>query len=260
MRVSTRGSCTELVFRASPDRREASLLPSPSKARRGVKNGSAEIEAEVPAGAVVAVAGRAAVKPIGVARAVAIVGALSPLGWAGWLAATGGLGANPIEKLTHLSGDSALILLCASLAVTPLRRVSGLGWLAPLRRTLGLSAFFWGLGHFVIYAVFDQGLAIDDVIADVAKRPYVTVGFAAFLMLLSLAITSTRGWQKRLGKRWRSLHRLAYVSVVLGVVHYWWLVKADITWPLAYAIAAGIVLCARGVPALAGRLRASSPQ
>ncbi len=186
------------------------------------------------------------------ARGVAIAGAVAPVGWAGWLAATGGLGANPIEKLTHLSGDSALILLCASLAVTPLRRLTKLGWLAPLRRTLGLSAFFWALAHFLVYAVLDQGLALGDVIADVAKRPYVTVGFAAFLMLLALAITSTRGWQKRLGKRWRTLHRLAYVAVGLGVVHYWWLVKADIRWPLAYAAAAALVLGARPALRLAG--------
>ncbi len=196
---------------------------------------------------------RTSMTAVTTARAVAIAGALAPAGCAGWLAATGGLGANPIEKLTHLSGDSALILLCASLAVTPLRRLAGLAWLAPLRRTLGLSAFFWALAHFLIYAVLDQGLALADVVADVAKRPYVTVGFSAFVMLLALAITSTRGWQKRLGKRWRTLHRLTYAAVVLGVVHYWWLVKADIRWPLAYAVATALVLGARPVLRLVRR-------
>jgi sulfoxide reductase heme-binding subunit YedZ len=170
---------------------------------------------------------------------------LGPLVWAGWLAFTGGLGANPVEEILHLAGDWALTFLLLGLAVTPARRLTGWGRLVKVRRLLGLFAFFYALAHFLVYLVLDQGLAWSFILEDVLERPFITVGFGAFLLLVPLAATSTRGWIRRLGRRWQTLHRLVYPAATLAVVHFYWKVKADTFWPLVVAVILVVLLVAR---------------
>ena len=147
----------------------------------------------------------------------------------------GNLTADPIEEITHRTGWWALTLLMATLAVTPLRRLTGWNALIRVRRMLGLFAFSYALLHLLTYVVLDLFFAFEILLEDVVKRPYITVGFTAFLILLALAVTSTRGWIRRLGPRWQRLHRLVYVAALLGVVHFYWQVKADTREPLIYA-------------------------
>ncbi len=146
------------------------------------------------------------------------------------------LGANPVEALTHDTGDWALRFLLISLAVTPLRMLTGRSWLIRYRRMLGLFAFFYALLHFAIYLWIDQGFLWSEIIADILKRPYITLGFAAFLLLVPLAMTSTKGMVRRLGKRWVSLHRFVYLSALLAILHFIWLVKADYREPGLYLV------------------------
>lgn len=147
------------------------------------------------------------------------------------------LGANPIEYITRATGDWTLRLLLLTLAVTPLRQLTGWHWLVRLRRTLGLYAFFYGCLHLATYVWLDQFFDWPGIVADIVKRPFVTLGFAAFVLMLPLAITSTNGMIRRLGGRsWQRLHRAIYAVGVLGVAHYWWLVKKDLTEPIAYAL------------------------
>ncbi|MGH7427423.1 MAG: sulfite oxidase heme-binding subunit YedZ [Candidatus Methylomirabilaceae bacterium] len=155
-----------------------------------------------------------------------------PAGWIVWDALHDNLGANPIEAITHRTGDWTIRLLLASLAVTPLRRLTGWNGLIRYRRTIGLLAFTYVCLHFLTYVVLDQGFplqgfAIAYVVEDIAKRPYITVGFTAFLLLIPIAWTSTKGWIRRLGRRWTTLHQLVYVAAALGVLHYLWLIKGD---------------------------------
>ena len=146
------------------------------------------------------------------------------------------LGANPIEVITHSTGDWTLIFLLLTLAVTPIRQLSGLTWLVRFRRMLGLFAFFYVTLHFLTYIWLDKFFDLHEMIADIAKRKFITVGFAGFLLLIPLAITSTAGWIRRLGgKRWQALHRSIYAAAIAGVIHYYWLVKADTRKPLEYA-------------------------
>ncbi|MCR6668334.1 MAG: sulfoxide reductase heme-binding subunit YedZ [Methyloversatilis sp.] len=146
------------------------------------------------------------------------------------------LGANPIEHITRATGDWTLRLLLLTLAVTPLRQLTGWHWLVRLRRTLGLYAFFYGSLHLATYVWLDQFFDWPGIVADIVKRPFVTLGFAAFVLMLPLAITSTNGMIRRLGGRsWQRLHRAVYAVGVLGVAHYWWLVKKDLTEPITYA-------------------------
>lgn len=147
----------------------------------------------------------------------------------------GNLSADPIEEITHRTGWWTLTLLMATLAVTPLRRLSGWNALIRVRRMLGLFAFSYAVLHLLTYVVLDLFFAFDILLEDVVKRPYITVGFTAFLMLLALAITSTKGWIRRLGPRWQRLHRLVYIAALLGVVHFYWQVKADTREPLIFA-------------------------
>ena len=161
-----------------------------------------------------------------------------------WLGAHDGLGANPIEELEHQTGLAALCLLLATLAVTPLRRV-GFAALAPFRRRLGLLSFAYVLVHFSLWIGFDNGLDPAAIVEDIAKRPYVTAGFAAFVLLVPLAVTSTRGAVRRLGRRWVQLHRLVYPAACLAVVHYLWLVKKDLRPPLEFAAVLAVLLVAR---------------
>lgn len=147
------------------------------------------------------------------------------------------LGANPIETITRSSGDWTLRFLLLTLAVTPLRRLTGLHWLLRFRRTLGLVCFAYACAHFMTYVWLDQFFDLHAIAKDVLKRPFITVGFAAFVLLIPLAATSSNAMVRRLGgRRWLNLHRSIYGIAILAVLHYWWLVKADITQPLIYAL------------------------
>ena len=153
------------------------------------------------------------------------------------------LGANPIEKITRTTGYWTLTFLLISLSLTPLRRLSGCQWLMRIRRMLGLYAFLYGSLHFITYIVLDQFFDWEAILKDIIKRPYITVGFPAYLLLIPLAITSTDAMTRRLGgKRWRLLHKLVYLSAIGGVIHYWWLVKKDLTNPLSFAILLSLLL------------------
>lgn len=155
----------------------------------------------------------------------------------------GELGANPIEAVTHETGLWALRFLLITLFVSPLRRLSGWRFVIGLRRMLGLFAFFYATLHFATYLVLDQFLDLDAALRDVVKRPYITVGFAAFILLVPLAATSTKAMIRRLGgRRWRRLHHLIYVSAVGAVFHYVWLVKADTRSPLTYGVILAVLL------------------
>ncbi len=180
----------------------------------------------------------------------------APLAAIGVRALTGDLGANPIEELTHATGEWSLRFLLLALAVTPLRRWLGWSWLAPLRRTLGLAAFAWVCLHLSVWTVLDQFFDWEAMLEDVLDRRYITVGFLGFLCLLPLAVTSTRSWMRRLGPRWNTLHRLAYAAGVCGVMHYLWLAKADLAAPLAHVGVLAVLLGSR----LLGRQPALSRQ
>ena len=176
---------------------------------------------------------------------------LAPLVWMLWRLGPGdGLGANPIEAVTHVSGRWALAFLMATLAVTPARWWTGINALIKVRRLLGLWAFAWVTLHFGTY-LFDQvfgwplAQAWTFVLEDIAERPYITAGFTAFVLLVPLAVTSTRGWIRRLGRRWQGLHRLVYAAAALAVLHYYWKVKADALWPLLAALLLAALLTAR---------------
>ncbi|HRQ36093.1 MAG TPA: protein-methionine-sulfoxide reductase heme-binding subunit MsrQ [Chiayiivirga sp.] len=163
---------------------------------------------------------------------------------AGWFGHA--LGANPIEAVQHGTGQWTLRMLLATLAVTPLRRLTGLHWLLRLRRMLGLFAFAWACAHLLAWAWLDLWLDWPAIAADILERPYVTVGFAAFVLLVPLAATSSAGAIRRLGgRRWQALHRSVYAIAILGVVHFWWLVKADVLEPLVYALILAALLGAR---------------
>lgn len=175
-----------------------------------------------------------------------LLGCLVPLGRLGWKALHDGLGANPIEVITHSTGDWTLILILATLAITPLRRITKQYWLIGVRRMIGLFAFFYGVLHFTTYIWLDKFFDLHEMFKDIGKRPFITVGFSAFVLLIPLALTSTVGWIRRLGgKNWQRLHRLIYLTGILGVVHYIWLVKADLRKPLEYALALSILLLYR---------------
>jgi len=158
------------------------------------------------------------------------------------------LGAEPIEALEHASGEWALRLLAASLAVTPLMRLTGWGWMVAQRRFLGLAAFFWAMGHLSVYIVLDQFFDWPEIVKDVLKHLYITVGMLAFVLMIPLALTSTK-WSIRTlgGKRWTQLHRLVYVSAVAGCVHYLWAVKKDLAEPILYAAVFAVLFALRPI-------------
>lgn len=170
---------------------------------------------------------------------------LGPLLILVWRIASNGLGPNPVEAVLHFTGLWALRLLLVTLAVTPLRRLTGLPWLLRFRRMLGLFAFVYAALHFTAYLVLDRALVWEEILRDLTERPYITLGFFALVLLVPLAITSTRGWMRRLGRRWQQLHRIVYVIAILGVLHFLWLVKADLREPLLYAALLGGLLAAR---------------
>ena len=166
-----------------------------------------------------------------------------------------GLGANPIEELLHELGRWGLKFLLLTLAVTPMRRWTGWNWLIGFRRMLGLFSFFYIVLHFTVYAALDQGLDFSAIIEDVLKRPYITLGMAGLLMLIPLAVTSTRGMMRRLGKRWQKLHRLVYIIAIAGVWHFYWQVKLDTLDATLYALVLAALLGARVYFARIRRLR-----
>lgn len=169
-------------------------------------------------------------------KPVVFLSCLIPLLWMAWDIVQGQLSANPIEDITHRTGDWALRFLLITLTVTPLRRLSGQVWLLRLRRMLGLYAFFYALLHFLTYLWLDQQFLFSEILIDIGKRPYITVGFSAFVLLIPLAVTSNRYAMRRLGRRWQGLHRSVYIIATFGVLHYLWLVKADSREPIIYAL------------------------
>jgi sulfoxide reductase heme-binding subunit YedZ len=185
-----------------------------------------------------------------VAKPAVFAASLVPAGLLVFAAASNRLGANPIEAITHTTGDWTLRFLLLTLAVTPLRAMTGWNHLVRFRRMLGLFAFFYGSLHMLTYVWLDKFFAWGAIVHDVAHRPFIAVGATAFALLVPLAATSTAGMIRRLGGRaWRALHRLVYVAATAGVVHYWWLVKADIAKPRTYAVALGTLFAVRGVVA-----------
>ena len=158
---------------------------------------------------------------------------------------TGQLGANPIEEIMDRFGNWSLRFILLTLAVTPVRRISGWNWLARFRRMFGLFTFFYVLMHFLTWLILDQGILLPAIIEDIAKRPFITVGFIALVLLTALAATSTAAIRRRMGRHWQTLHNAAYVVGILGVWHYWWQVKKDITEPLVYAVLLAALLAPR---------------
>jgi sulfoxide reductase heme-binding subunit YedZ len=211
-------------------------------------------------------------------KAAVFLAAMGPAAWLTWAAFTGGLSANPLSDVTNETGVWTLRFLCITLAMTPFRRATGWPSVVRLRRMLGLFAMFYGTLHFLTYVVLDRFAGLDfpngivawmtvrelaaSIAKDVYERPFITVGFSAFICMIPLAVTSTAGWIRRLGeRRWRMLHRLIYVSATAAVVHYWWLVKADVRRPAAYALVVLVLLGVRAAFALHARtesLRASA--
>ncbi|MFZ9037140.1 MAG: sulfite oxidase heme-binding subunit YedZ [Gammaproteobacteria bacterium] len=170
---------------------------------------------------------------------------LLPLAGLVWAGFNDGLGANPVEKLTHETGDWTLRFLLITLSLTPLRQWTGQASWIRFRRMLGLYTFFYVSCHFLIWFVADHSLDPGSMIEDIVKRPYITLGFSAFLLMVPLAITSNQAMIRRLGRKWKTLHRLVYLIILLGVLHFLWLVKADYLEPGIYAIIALILLAHR---------------
>ena len=178
------------------------------------------------------------------------------LAWRFWMQ---DLTPNPLEFITHFTGDWTIRLIVATLAITPLRKLLGVPDLIRFRRMLGLFAFFYGCLHFLTYLWFDKLFDLHEIWKDVAKRPFITAGFTALMLMVPLALTSTKGWIRRLGgKRWQQLHRLIYVTAVAAVVHYYWLVKSDIRLPVLYGVLVAVLLLYRMVTSVTRRARQSA--
>jgi methionine sulfoxide reductase heme-binding subunit len=169
-------------------------------------------------------------------------------------------GSEPIKEIEHFAGDWILRFLVITLSITPLSRITGQGWLVRYRRMFGLFAFFYATLHVLIYAILDVELSWSIMVEDVAKRIYITIGMTAFVMLLALAVTSTNGWVRRLGSaRWKKLHRLVYVIVILGTIHYWMSVKRDIRDPAMYALIFAMLLGYRTYKSRGSRVESRGP-
>ena len=178
-------------------------------------------------------------------KPVVFLACLVPVARLVWLGFHSGLGANPIEFITHSTGDWTLIFLLVTLAITPLRRLTRQYWLISFRRMLGLFAFFYGFLHLMTYVWLDKFFDVHEMLHDIAKRKFITAGMTAFTLMIPLALTSTKWAIRKLGKRWQMLHRLIYFSAAAGVIHYIWLVKADIKKPVEYALVLGMLLMYR---------------
>ena len=184
---------------------------------------------------------------------------LAPLGWLGWRAWRDDLTANPVEFITHFTGDWTIRFIVATLAVTPLRRLFRQPDLIRLRRMTGLFAFFYGSCHFMTWLWLDKDFGLQDMWQDVLKRRFITVGFVGLAMMLPLALTSTNAWVRRLGgPRWQKLHRLVYLTAIAAVVHYYWLVKSDIRWPVFYGTVVALLLASRLVGSPKKKLQPST--
>jgi len=179
---------------------------------------------------------------------------LVPLARLAWKALHSALGANPIQVITFSTGTWTLIFLLTTLSITPLRKLTQLYWLVQYRRMLGLFAFFYGCLHFLTYIWLDQFFDLHSVYKDVLKRPFISAGFTAFVLMIPLAVTSTKWAIRKLGKRWQTLHRLIYASAIAGVVHYIWQVKKDVRVPAIYAVILGTLLLYRIVVLLLSRV------
>jgi methionine sulfoxide reductase heme-binding subunit len=180
--------------------------------------------------------------PMSLLKALVFVACLMPLGYIGWALSMDQLGANPIEEVIHQTGDWTLRFLLLTLALTPLRMFTSSGKWLQFRRMIGLYAFFYATLHLLAYVVLDQFFDWSGILKDIIKHPYITVGFLAWLLLIPLAVTSTKGMMKRLGRRWKLLHRLVYLIAILGVIHFTWLVKADYREPLIYGLILSVLL------------------
>jgi sulfoxide reductase heme-binding subunit YedZ len=181
-------------------------------------------------------------------KPVVFLACLAPLAWLVWRALHNALGANPIEAITHFTGDCTLTFLLITLAITPLRKLTRQYWLINFRRMLGLFAFFYGTLHLMTWVGLDKFFDVHEMLADVAKRRFITVGMTAYALMIPLALTSTKWSIRKLGgKRWQALHRLIYFSAAAGVIHYIWLVKADLKKPLEYASVLTVLMLYRVV-------------
>ncbi len=190
-------------------------------------------------------------------KPIVFLAALLPLARLLFLFKTDDLGANPVELITRSTGTWTLVFVLTTLAITPVRKLSGQLWLVQYRRMIGLFAFFYGSLHFTTYIWLDQSFDVHAMLKDVYKRPFITAGFTAFVLMIPLALTSTKGWIRRLGKNWVKLHRLIYVTGVAAVTHYIWLVKKDLRTPVLYACVLAVLLGYRIVVAGADRTRKS---
>lgn len=181
-----------------------------------------------------------------VVKPVLYVTALLPLAWLVFALFSGLVMGDEVKFMQHVTGDTVLTCLMLTLAITPLRRLTGWNEIIRVRRLIGLTAFWYACLHLTTYLVFDQSLSMSEILKDIVKHPWVLVGFTGFLCLVPLAITSTTGWVRRLGgKRWQRLHRLVYVAAAAGVLHYFWLVKKDIRYPLLYGAVLVVLLGSR---------------
>jgi methionine sulfoxide reductase heme-binding subunit len=192
-------------------------------------------------------------------KPMVFLASLLPLARLGWKAYTAALGANPIQVITFSTGTWTLVFLLATLAITPLRKLTKQYWLIQYRRMLGLFAFFYGCLHFTTYLWLDQFFDLHSIYKDIYKRPFITAGFTAFVLMIPLALTSTRWAIRKLGKRWQILHRLIYLSALAGVVHYIWLVKKDVRVPVIYAAVLAILLLYRIVASYSNRATTPAP-
>jgi sulfoxide reductase heme-binding subunit YedZ len=192
-------------------------------------------------------------------KIVVFIACLAPLAWITWRAFSEQLGADPVNEITHFTGDWTIRFLLITLAVTPLRRITKQYKLVQFRRMLGLFAFFYGCLHFLTWVVLDKVLSLQalgdlhfaslmqQMAIDIGKRRYITIGMLGLALMIPLAVTSTKASIRRLGKRWQTLHRLIYFSAIAGVIHYWWLVKADTSSPRMYALIVAGLLAIRAV-------------
>ncbi len=193
-----------------------------------------------------------------VAKPAVFVTCLLPLAWLIWNLVSDNLGPNPIEELTRQSGEWTLRFLLLTLALTPMRHALGQTWPLRFRRMLGLYAFFYACVHLLTYVWLDQFFWWEEIGRDIVKRPFITVGMTAFVLLVPLAVTSTQAMVRRLGRNWKRLHRLVYVAAVCGVVHFYWLVKADTREPLVYAVILAVLLSVRVARSTSQRRRGAT--
>lgn len=187
------------------------------------------------------------ISALSISKVLVFVAALVPVSMLIWRAVEGTLGAEPVETILHGTGDWALRFLLLTLTVSPLRQLTGKSFFLKFRRMLGLFCFFYAALHLSTYLVFEHFFDWQEILKDVVKRPYITIGFAAFLMLLPLTFTSSNKMMKRLGKNWKTLHRMVYVIAVFAIFHFLWLIKADFQQPLVYGVITVLLLFFRSV-------------